>query len=165
MRVLVVRHGPAGGPAEKARWRAKDERRPLSPDGRRKIRAAAKGLARVAGSLELIATSPLARARQTADLVAERIPAPVVETPALRPDAEPKTTLRWLASRRERRVALVGHEPQLGRFIAWACAAREEPLTELKKGQACLLELHGRRAGDAVLLWSLAPRQLRRLAA
>ncbi|MBI4346605.1 MAG: histidine phosphatase family protein [Elusimicrobia bacterium] len=164
LRVLVVRHGPAGGPAEKARWRGRDEGRPLSAAGKRKIRAAAKGLARVAGPLDLIATSPLTRAKQTAELIAERLRARVVEAPVLEPGADPEATLRWLASRRERRIAVVGHEPQLGLLIAWLCAALERPVTELKKGQACLVELSGRRAGDGRLVWSLSPKQLRRLA-
>lgn len=164
MRILVVRHGPAGGPAEKARWKGKDERRPLSAEGKKKLRRATRGLSSVAGKVDLIATSPLVRARQTAELVAERLRAPVVETETLAPFAAPEETLRWLLGRREKAIAVVGHEPQLGLLVAWLCAASAQPVTELKKGQACLLELRGRRPGDAVLVWSLAPKQLRRLA-
>ncbi len=164
MRIFVVRHGPAGGPAEKARWKGRDHLRPLSAIGRRKLLQAAKGLERAAGAVELIATSPLVRAKQTAEILAKRLGARVVETAALSPGAAPEETLRWLVERRETAIAVVGHEPQLGLFVAWLCAAAREPVTELKKGQACLIELRGRAAGDGVLVWSLAPKQLRRLA-
>ncbi|MBI5201636.1 MAG: histidine phosphatase family protein [Elusimicrobia bacterium] len=163
MKILVIRHGPAGGAAEKEKWKGKDRLRPLSALGKKKTAEGAKGLARAAEVPELIATSPLVRAMQTAELVAKRLPAPIVETEALSPEAAPEATLRWLLSRREKSVAVVGHEPQLGRLIAWLCAASTSPVTELKKGQACLIELRGRRPGDGRLIWSLTPKQLRRI--
>lgn len=127
------------------------------------MRRAAKGLGRVAPEVELIATSPLVRARQTAEILARRLGAPVVETDRLSPGAEPEDFLAWLEGRRERAVALVGHEPHLGILIGWLCAGEARPLTVLKKGQACLVELEAARAGAGRLVWSLAPSQLRRL--
>ena len=61
-------------------------------------------------------------------------------------------------------MALVGHEPQLGRLAGWLLARADDPFLELKKAGACLLDLGERpRAGSARLLWMLAPAQLRRL--
>lgn len=163
MTLLIVRHAPAGGAAAKRRWVGKDGQRPLSARGAAKMRKNAEGLAAVAPRPELIATSPLTRAAQTARIVAKRLPAPIVETAALEPEAGPAKTLSWLAGRRERRIALVGHEPHLGRLVAYLCAGKASPVTELKKGQACLVELRERRPGGGRLLWSLTPSQLRRL--
>lgn len=168
MRLILVRHGPAGDGKAKAAWAATgrpDAERPLTAEGREKMRRAARGIAWLADGAQLIASSPLARAKQTAELLRERLRAPLAETGALAPSAEPAELLRWLAGRPERTIVLAGHEPQLGRVIAWLCAGGAAPFTELKKGQACLLELRERRAGRARLIWSVAPAELRRLGA
>lgn len=168
MRLLIIRHAPAGGPAAKRRWRGRDRLRPLTRQGEEKMRRAAKGLVEVSPRLEAVYTSPFARARRTAEIVGKRLGAKLVETDALTPEARPEETLALLAGLRGPRgpggaVALVGHEPQLGRLVAWLCSGAARPLTVLKKGQACLLELPELRPGAARLLWSLAPAQLRRL--
>lgn len=164
MKLLIVRHGPAGDREEFAKTGKPDSLRPLTEEGREKMRKAAKGLARIAPAIELVATSPLVRARQTAELVWKAVGTPeICELRELTPNAEPESLLRWLGARREESLALVGHEPHLSRLIAYLCARRAEPLTELKKGQACLLELD-KAAGRAKIEWSLAPAQLRRLA-
>ncbi|MDE2038957.1 MAG: histidine phosphatase family protein [Elusimicrobia bacterium] len=70
MELLLMRHGPAG---DSRRWLARgraDAERPLTETGRRKTRRAAEGLARLLPRLDLIASSPLLRARQTADALA-----------------------------------------------------------------------------------------------
>jgi len=166
MKLLLLRHGPAG---DRVRWRElgkEDFLRPLTAEGRARTRAAVKGLARLVGPPAAIATSPYARAAQTADLLARAfgVEAPE-ELDAITPGAPPAAVLPWLAARaRLDLVGLVGHEPQLGRLASWLLAGPEAPFLELKKAGACLLDLGGRpRAGSAHLLWMLAPAQLRRL--
>jgi len=87
------------------------------------------------------------------------------ELPALQPDGAPADVVPWLTARaRLDVVALVGHEPQLGRLASWLLARSTSPFLQLKKGGACLLDLGPRpRAGGARLVWMLAPAQLRRL--
>ena len=68
MELLIVRHGPAW---DKEAWKAtrKDDRlRPLSPEGRQKMRKNAKGLVTLVSELDEIIASPLTRARQTASI-------------------------------------------------------------------------------------------------
>jgi phosphohistidine phosphatase len=61
-------------------------------------------------------------------------------------------------------VALVGHEPHLGKLASWLLARTSTPFLQLKKGGACLLDLGARpRAGEARMVWLLTPAQLRRL--
>lgn len=164
MKVLIIRHGPAGDKRRWARTGQPDTKRPLTAKGREKTRRASKGLRRVAPSLDLIVTSPLIRARQTAQIVAKAVKlSKILEIPELKPEAAPAALLHWLQGRREASIAVVGHEPQLGRFIAWVCARSREPLTVLKKGQCALLDIDA-AAGHATLLWSLKPSQLRLLA-
>ena len=91
-----------------------DDDRPLTPQGERKFRAAAKGLARVVDRPDLLLTSPLPRAKATADIAARafrRIEAKV--EPALAGESVEGivAALREVASTPT--VALVGHEPVL----------------------------------------------------
>lgn len=158
-----MRHGPAG---DRDAWRRAgrpDEKRPLTARGRDKTRQAAAGLARAVGRLDLTAASPWTRAAQTATLVARACGGAVVERVELIPDRRPEELLAWLATRRERRVALVGHEPHLSRFASWLLTGRTRSFLLLKKSQTLLMELPRPRSGAAVLLWSLSPRQLRAL--
>jgi phosphohistidine phosphatase len=166
MRLLLFRHGPAG---DRAAWRAlakEDFLRPLTADGRVRTRAAVKGLRRIVDPPGAIATSPFARATQTADILARAfgVEAPE-ELPELVPDGAPGDALPWLEAHVQiDLVALVGHEPHLGKLAAWLLARSEVAFLELKKGGACLLDLGDRpRPGSARLVWMLAPAQLRRL--
>jgi phosphohistidine phosphatase len=164
MELLIVRHGPAG---ERGDWRKTgrpDSERPLTKGGRRKARAAARGLAEVLGGADLVATSPWTRAAQTAALVAEAFGAELVERLELVPDRSFDDLLAWLKTRRERRIALVGHEPHLSRFASWLLTGGEFSVLRLKKSQALLLDLKSHVPGRAALVWSLPPRQLRALA-
>ncbi len=167
MKLLLVRHGPA---VDRADWNGRgkeDFLRPLTPQGRVRTRGATKGLVRLLDPPEAIATSPYARAVQTGDLVARAfgVEAPQ-ELPALAPDGAPAEILPWLEPLAGAAlVALVGHEPQLGRLASFLLARSRVPFLELRKGGACLLELEGRpRAGGARLAWMLTAGQLRRLA-
>jgi phosphohistidine phosphatase len=163
MELLILRHGPAGDRKEWRKSKRPDSERPLTKDGRRRARAAARGLARTLDGVDLVATCPWARARQTADLVAEAFGAKVVEIHELAPDRPFDGLLDWLKHRSEARVALVGHEPHLSRFASWLLTGGEFPVVRLKKSQALLLELKSPSPGAATLVWSLPPRQLREL--
>ncbi|HAH06552.1 MAG TPA: phosphohistidine phosphatase, partial [Elusimicrobia bacterium] len=144
-----------------------DSLRPLVPEGRRKMRKAAKGLLRLEPELGVLATSPFLRAVQTADILAERFGKTPVEVKGLAADQEPKRLLPWLkrhGSAGKAVVAAVGHEPYLGRLVSLLLAGREGAFLELKKGGACLLEFTGPIApGRSRLLWALTCAQLRRI--
>ena len=166
MELLIVRHGPAGDAAEKAAWKRSgrpDSERPLTKDGRRKTRAAARGLAGFVEKIDLVATSPWTRASQTADLVAEAFDKKAIEWPELIPDRDFEDLLARLKTLNVRRVALVGHEPHLSRFVSWLMTGRDHSVLRLKKSQALLLDLKTPAAGAAELIWSMPPRQLRAL--
>jgi len=166
MKLLVIRHGPAGDREAFAATGQPDDLRPLTGPGGRKVRRAARGLRSVVGDVDVLASSPLTRARQTAELLAGRLGGgEIVTLPELAPDASPDALVPWLQQQTaEGVVALVGHEPHLGFLVGWLLTGRHQSLIELKKGGACLLEFDGTPApGDAMLLWALAPRHLRAL--
>ena len=70
MQVLVVRHAIAEQREEFARTGKDDSQRPLTHDGRRKMRRGAVGLRAVVPAIDVLATSPLLRAVQTAEILA-----------------------------------------------------------------------------------------------
>ena len=143
-----------------------DDKRPLTVRGVSRFKEAVEGLRALGVQVDEIFTSPLVRARQTADLLASGLPGkPVVRTlDALAPGHEPRSVLAQLARGvRRRRVALVGHEPGLGELAAHLIGAgRALPF---KKGGVCRIDvesLTSRRAG--ALTWFVTPRLLRGLA-
>ena len=158
--MLLVRHGPAG---DKLAWAAKgrpDSERPLTKDGREKTKMAMRGLARMGPRPDVLATSPLARAFQTAELLEKALKRKkkFVLT-ELSPSASPAQAVRVLPD--EGVVAVVGHEPHLSRMMA-RCLGLGKPIGELKKGGAALIEFEGKAlAGRGRLRWLLTPSQLR----
>jgi phosphohistidine phosphatase len=164
MKVLIIRHGPAGDPQA---WEAEgrdDRLRPLTPDGKKDMREAAFGLATLQPKVDLVASSPLVRAAQTAEIVASEYQCKVVTVDALQPDEEPGKTLEWLRTQPDSAtVALVGHEPHLSSLVCYMLTGKKGAFLELKKGGACHLEARSVSAGSFILKWLLTLRELGRL--
>jgi phosphohistidine phosphatase len=166
MELLVVRHGIAEDRVAFAKTGKGDEERPLTADGRRKLARCARGLRRLVPSIDLLATSTLVRATQTADVLGEAYRGlRTVRLAELAPDAKPAALLPWLrAQRRRPTVAIVGHEPHLSAVVELLLAGGSAGFLELRKGGACLVSLAGpAAAGGAELRWLLTAGQLRRL--
>lgn len=163
MKLLVVRHATAADKDEFARTGKSDDLRPLTAAGKREMREVARGIREVVPEVDALATSPLVRAVQTAEIlgdVYDRKPA-LVEW--LRPEESYEDFAEWGRSHREKQmVAIVGHEPHLSGLVSWLLASSKRSLIELKKAGACLLDV-GDRPGpsSATLLWSMAPKHLR----
>ncbi len=168
MQLLVIRHGIAQDKDAFAATGKPDDLRPLTDEGRRKMRECAAGLRALVPSLDTIAASPLVRAQETARIVAEVYGIGTVDTTnALRPDAANTLFVSWLAAQNhDRTVAVVGHEPHLSLLVEYLLTGTPgRGFVTLKKGGACLLEFDAApQRGHAQLLWSLAPGQLRKLA-
>ena len=128
------------------------------------MRANVRGLVRLVGELDVLASSPLVRAWKTAEIVAAAFGGPEIEeVAALSPGRMPEVVAAWIRpSETDDTVAVVGHEPGLGELVSWLLAGRGA-FVPLRKGGACLLELRGVGPGSAKLIWSLTPRQLRRI--
>ncbi|MEQ6341140.1 MAG: phosphohistidine phosphatase SixA [Gammaproteobacteria bacterium] len=166
MKLLVIRHAPAEDREIFATSGEPDEARPLTDIGRKKMRKAARGLHAVIPQIDLLATSPLVRAAETARIIADaygRLTA--VEVQELAPGHAPESVLSWLRTQKGHdTVAVVGHEPDLGHLVSWLLTGKKQPFIEFKKGAACLIEFpNGIVQGKAILIWALAPSQLRTL--
>jgi phosphohistidine phosphatase len=170
MKLLVIRHGRAGSAEEFAKTGADDELRPLTADGVERMRLGAAGLHQLVKTIDVLATSPLVRARQTADIVAAEFGGPaLVELEELRPGSALPPFAEWMQDAgAQETVAIVGHDMHLSHLVSWLMTGRERPLVQIRKGAAVMLALreHGkRRRGPrgATLLWALTPKQLRAL--
>lgn len=165
MKLLIFRHGPAG---QREEWEAEgqdDRLRPLTPKGKKEVRRAAAGLARLVPALDVLATSPWTRAAQTAEIVNQEYNRALVELEALTADRRPEDLMPWLREQsRHEVVGLVGHEPQLGLLVGYLLVGKSVSFVDLKKGGACLAEIADpSKPGTGRLEWLLSDRELRRL--
>jgi phosphohistidine phosphatase len=165
MKVFIVRHAIAYE-RNRSKW-PDDSRRPLTQEGTRKFRKAARGLSGLLPGRAVILTSPWRRARDTAAMLAAAAKlGPAIECPELAGDASTREVFTLLRSRKDDSVVLVGHEPNLGNFIAAALAGgkRARLKIDFKKGGAACVEFPARIGpGRATLAWMLPPRVLRGL--
>ena len=166
MRLLLIRHAIAEEREDFARTGKDDRLRPLTDEGRKKMKQAARGLRSLVPEIDLLATSPLTRAAQTGAILDSVYGGvDVVEIDELSPETTPEQFLRWLRQQKEDLIAAVGHEPSLSQILGWLLTGTDRRLFAFRKGGACLLELGDEPAGGtATLLWALTPAQLRTLA-
>jgi phosphohistidine phosphatase len=160
--LYVIRHGLA---EERGDAWPDDNKRPLTDDGISRMRKSARGLARVGVTIDVILTSPLVRARQTAELVAGALnPRPsLVNVDSLAPDGGYAAVLADLEKHSRRcRIGLVGHEPMLGELAARLIGSRHA--IEFKKGAVCRIDIDDLPpAGPGDLRWMLTPKIMRAL--
>src|ERR1700752_955106 len=162
LELYLIRHGVA---AERGEEYPDDSKRPLTSEGIARLRKEAKALDPLGVSFDLILSSPLVRARQTADVFAETLkskPA-VTVTDALTPAGSPAGVIQELAKHmRKARIALVGHEPNMGELAAHLIGSKG-PLP-FKKGAICRIDFAVfPPKGKGALCWFVTPRMLRKL--
>jgi phosphohistidine phosphatase len=164
MELLIVRHAIAFE-RDRHRWR-QDAERPLSPAGIRRARKAAAGLKELTKPPQRMLTSPLVRARQTAQILTDIAGWPAAEeTPELSPGEPALSVLSLLGKDRSKLTAVVGHQPGLGHLLA-ACligGGGALPIEMKKNAVACVSFEGAPRAGHAALKWLATPRMLRAL--
>jgi phosphohistidine phosphatase len=166
MRLYIVRHAiaaPHGTPG------VQDDDRSLTEEGIKKMRQAAVGLRNLEYIPELIFTSPLIRARQTAeillDVLGKGIELKIM--PSLAPSGPRRDLYQSIASSQKRlnSLMLVGHQPSLGQIASELICGSPECSIELKKGGVCSIELtHGGNSPQGTLISLLTPSILRTIA-
>jgi phosphohistidine phosphatase len=162
--LYLVRHAIAEA-RDSERW-PDDALRPLSVDGRELFRIAARGLLRLGIRVDAVLTSSYLRASQSAEILTEEADWPEAEVSSALEPLEPlSSVLRELEARTERRLAVVGHEPDLSDLASQLLTGDARTLAlDLKKGSVTCVRFPGQAAsGSGVLRWSVSPRMLRAL--
>jgi phosphohistidine phosphatase len=163
MELLIVRHAIACERNAK-RW-PDDAARPLSPRGALRARRAAAGLRKLAVRPGRVLVSPLERTQQTAAILSRYAGWPrAILCPLLVPGGSPQELLALLASTRGARVlAVIGHQPDLGRLIATCLpGSAGSAAFELRKmAVASITFLGAPRTGQGELRWLVPPKLLR----
>jgi phosphohistidine phosphatase len=164
MNLYLMRHGIAVAADQPGM--ESDGERPLTPKGVKRMRREANGLRRLGISFDTILTSPLVRARQTADIVAETLGLKdrLEEISELAPERSVDRLIAGLTRFHDREdLLLVGHNPLLIRAFSFLISGKDNLEIELKKGGLGCIETDGLPpGGPGTLHWLLTPKQLRR---
>lgn len=157
--IVLLRHGEAEEPSPDK----KDEDRGLTAEGQARMKQIVRGLGRALPKAQAIYSSPLLRAVQTALWVSKgyRSRVNVTTTDALAPGASTKDFLALIASIRERRAVIIGHEPSLTNGLRALVQLHEWDHVELKKGGCYGVRILS--DGSAAWEWMLPPRILRKM--
>ncbi len=161
--LYIVRHGIAVEPGMPGMT---DDERPLTPKGEKRMRQIARGLRLLDLKLDKIITSPLPRARSTAEIIADALDArEIVETSnVLQTGSSAATVQRFLRERTEDRLMIVGHNPTLSDLVSLLVLGSTQPrICDLKKGAIAALT-HTVATKDLYdVMWLATPRLLRGL--
>jgi phosphohistidine phosphatase len=157
MKLYFLRHGIAVEPSE---WIGRDFERPLTRDGIARMEREARAIAELSLGLDAIVSSPLQRARQTAEIVASRLKLQdaLVLDDRLAGGFDVNGCAAIMAGHAEARaLMLVGHEPA---FSATAGRLAGDASLEIKKGALAGIELSGPSATHGTLFCLIPPKIL-----
>ncbi|HEY0874276.1 MAG TPA: phosphohistidine phosphatase SixA [Vicinamibacterales bacterium] len=162
LELYLIRHGIA---ADRGEEFPDDSKRPLTSEGIASLRKEARALDELGVAIEHIITSPLVRAKQTADVFVQHLQTkPSLSiSDALAPAGSPAAVVQDIVKQaRKGRIALVGHEPNLGELAARLIGSRT-PL-EFKKGGICRIDFDVLPPkGIGHLRWFVTPKMLRKI--
>jgi phosphohistidine phosphatase len=142
IRIYLVRHGIAVEHAE--RGDLPDEDRPLTEKGRSRFQRLARAFARLGEPLDMLFTSPLPRAVQTAEILAgalEQSNVGILES--LKPSVQPEALFQELAKKAKdaQAIGLVGHDPQMTLLVSLLGNVPREAQIDFKKGSIVRIDV------------------------
>ena len=162
LELYLIRHGIA---ADRGDEYPDDSKRPLTGEGIAALRKEVKALDELGIGFDHIITSPLVRAKQTADVFAQHLQSKpsMSSADALAPAGSSAAVVQDVVKHaRKGRVALVGHEPNLGELAARLIGSRT-PI-EFKKGGICRIDFEVLPPkGVGHLRWFVTPKMLRKI--
>jgi phosphohistidine phosphatase len=161
--LYIVRHGIAVPPGTPG---IPDDERLLTSKGEKRVRQIARGLVRLDLKLDRIVTSPLPRARATAEIIADVLDArKILDTSnVLQTGTAAAAVGRWLRERNDDRLMIVGHNPTLSDLVSLlVLGATQPPICDLKKGGIAALTRAAAATGLYEIHWIASPRLVRGL--
>ncbi len=161
MKLYIIRHGLAG---EHGDPRYPDDRlRPLTDEGRKRFSNTIKHLADAGMAPQIVATSPLLRCRQTAQIVVERASnkPTLLELTALEPGSDLEALIEWTKDQQIEEVAWVGHAPDVSDLAAALIGDRCNAAIRFAKGAvACIAFDDSVARGTGELQWLVTAKML-----
>lgn len=161
MNLYIVRHAIAVERGTAGYDDDNDGERPLTDEGRKKMKKIVKGLRQLDIELDLILTSPYVRAHDTADILASgfKMKKKIAITDNLIPPGNFDKLIDEINEKYNvGSLALVGHEPMLSSFTSFLMSGNREAAITLKKGGVCLLSADDlQQARRATVQWLLTP--------
>lgn len=161
MKLYLMRHGIAAEADN-----TPDTERPLTKEGRERMEEEAAGLRALDVRVDVVVSSDLPRAKETAEILARALSRNrVVETlGCLAPGGNFAEFMKWLDETGEGDVLAVGHMPDIGEWTARCLTGYRNIGLIFKKGAICCLSFEGDpAAGQAQLEWLMQPASLRRI--
>ena len=163
MNLYILRHGIA---ADRGQEYPDDDLRPLTGKGIKRMRREARGMRAIGVAPDLIISSPLVRAFQTAEIVQQGLnrSSEMVISNTLVPEAHPSQIIQEIAKcySTNSSVMVVGHEPHMSSLVSYILTGKVSWLITLKKGALCNMDISA--SGRGQILWALTPKQLRTMA-
>jgi len=163
VQLYLIRHGIAVDIGENGVNR--DSQRMLSEKGRKRTNQAMRGLIHLGGVPDCIFTSPLVRARETAEILSRQSgnEIDITEMPHLEPSGSPEKAIDWLSEQElPDRVAIVGHMPNIADLASILLIGTDSLCLHFKKSGVCSLSIDLEiEPGAAVMDWLFQPSQLR----
>ena len=153
MQLYFLRHGEADWPD----WKKSDDERPLTDFGKKEMRDMAKFLARLNVRLNLIMTSPLLRASQTAEIAADYLKAKLRKDELLAPGFGMSELRTVLKRHHAKTLMLVGHEPDFTTVVSGLTGAS----LKLSKAGVALVDVDP-ESEEGKLLWLFPPKIARK---
>ncbi len=157
VKLYFLRHGQAGLRQD---WRGNDSERPLTGEGKKRMQREAAAIWRLDPSLDVIVSSPLVRALQTAEIVAKARGSTLrlVTDGRLAPGFGPNHLAAIMAEHRNAKgLMLVGHEPDFSETISQVTAGGR---LVMKKGALACVEVEDPPSPNGTLMWLIPPKVL-----
>jgi phosphohistidine phosphatase len=153
MQLYFLRHGEADWPG----WTKPDDERPLTDFGKKEVRQVGKFLNRLKVKPDLVVTSPLPRALQTAEIAAAQLKTKLRQDEALEPGFGISKLSTVLKRHRSKVLMLVGHEPDFSSVIS----ALTGGLIKMSKAGVALIDIDP-ETEKGRLLWLFPPKFARK---
>ncbi len=159
MDIYLIRHAHAVALGEHGV--ENDEDRPLSEQGMEQSRRLAATLEQHRVEVDAILTTPLLRARRTAEILLENshqpTPPDLIVEDRLTPECKPRKLTRVLRELARDRVAIVGHQPDIGVWAAWLIGSKKAYINFAKAGAAHIVWESELKKGGGALMWLITP--------
>jgi phosphohistidine phosphatase len=167
MNIFILRHGIA---LERDDWKGKDDSlRPLTREGEKQLQKISRALKKMKLEFDLILSSPYARAKTTAEIVADKLKLKkrLKLSEALIAEGEPEQVVNEITALKPppEYLLLVGHEPYLSQLISQLISGDAGMNIDFKKAGLCRLKVDELRFGRcATFCWLLTPKQMELMA-